>query len=156
MKAKGQPKYKQQPSDREVRAALDPNSYLKETPVWRFRDFDWEGPWGHAACIHCIGDIRKHIEQHLANFETMTWDEIVKASGAKRDGKGNNHHSIPVDKFTKPAKERLKEKGILADTLFSLRLDQCTRVYGVREGHCLRLVFFDPHHCDHTNSAYRF
>jgi hypothetical protein len=152
-KRKGQPKAKITPTGKEVRVGVDPDAYKKEPPVWRFRDFDWDGPWGHATCLHCVADLRKYIEKHLANFETMTWQEILNASGGKREGGGNNNHPISVEKLTSDAKKRLKEKGVFADTVFSLRLEQCIRLYGVREGNCLRLVFFDPHHCQKDGTA---
>lgn len=151
-----QPRFEEKPKGGDVRIAQDPNSYLKETPVWRFCDFDWEGPWGLESCKHRIDYIQTHIQLHLANLETMTWAEILKASGGKGAGKGNNSHDIPRDKFKKEAIERLNVKGIKADTIFSLRLDAGTRVYGVREGKCLRIAFFDPHHKEHDKSAYQY
>jgi hypothetical protein len=50
----------------------------------------------------------------------MTWDEILKASGGKREGKGNNNHHIHRDKFSKRARGRLGELQIYAEQLFSL------------------------------------
>lgn len=150
------PKAKQLPKAAEVRMAADPESYLKRTPVWRFSDFDWEGPWGHECVVAHVAKIRDHIEQHLASLETMTWQEILRANGGKGEGKGNNSHEVSTDKFKPDVKQRLKEKKIFADTLFSLRLDAGTRLYGVRENHCLRLVFFDPYHKDKNKCAYEF
>ncbi len=136
------------------RIASNPDSYLNETPVWRFSDFDWDGDWGYDSCAIRIASIRGHIEQHLASFETMTWGEILKASGGRRSG--NNSHDIARDKFKSAVQDRLAQKNVLADTLFSLRLDAGTRVYGVREGRCLRIVFFDPYHKDKGKCAYEF
>ncbi|PBB38692.1 hypothetical protein CK221_03290 [Mesorhizobium sp. WSM3868] len=84
----------------------------------------------------------------------MTWADIQKASGGRSSG--TNSHPISRDKFKKDVQDRLKERGILADTLFSLRLDAGTRLYGVRERNCLRIVFFDPHHKDRDKCAYEF
>jgi hypothetical protein len=150
------PKAKHKPSSAETArlGGNDPESYRTKNPVWRFSDFDWDSAWGYQCCVDHIGNIRQHIEQHLAWLETMTWDEILKASGGRSHG--NNSHEISRDKFKKDAQDRLKEKKILADTLFSLRLDAGTRVYGVREGHCLRIVFFDPFHKDKVKAAYDF
>lgn len=86
----------------------------------------------------------------------MTWNEILKASGGKAQGKGNNNHDIFRSYLKKEAQQRLSDLRRFADTLFSLRLDNCTRIYGVRESNCLRIVFFDPFHCDHAKSAYKF
>jgi hypothetical protein len=149
------PKVKRSPSRSEsVRLGADPESYLSQTPVWRFSDFDWESNWGHATCMSHVSNLRSHIEGHLASFETMTWAEILKASGGR--SQGNNSHEISRDKFKKEVQERLEQRRILADTLFSLRLDAGTRLYGVRERNCLRIVFFDPHHKDQQKCAYDF
>lgn len=155
-KKSNQPKTKKKGLSEQVRTSADPDSYLKQKPVWRFSDFDWNGPWGECTCTARAVHLRAHIEQHLANLESMTWDEIQKAAGGKGDGKGNNNHHIARDKLKKEAIERLNERGILADSLFSLRLDQGTRLYGVRENNCLRIVFFDPYHKEHDKCAYQF
>jgi hypothetical protein len=148
------PTAKFKPKSDSVKFGGNPDSYLHQTPVWRFSDFDWEGPWGLSTCVNRIAHIQSHIQKHLASFETMTWDEILRASGGKGDGKGNNNHHISRDKLKKLAIERLDSKNIMADSIFSLRLDQGTRIYGVREGRCLKITFFDPHHKDKGKSAY--
>jgi hypothetical protein len=148
------PKAKKNPSPEGPRVASDPESYLKQTPVWRFSDFDWDSDWGFTSCVERIANIRSHIEEHLASFETMTWAEILRASGGRNNG--NNSHEVQRDKFKTDVQKRLDSRKVLADTLFSLRLDAGTRVYGVREGRCLRIVFFDPFHKDKAKCAYQF
>ena len=148
-KAHRSPKYAES-----ARTQSDPDSYLKQTPVWRFSDFDWDSDWGNVCLVEHAAKLKTHIEAHLASFETMTWDEILKSSGGKK--LGNNSHPIPRDKFKKSVQKRLTDNKILADTLFSLRLEAGTRVYGVREGRCLRIVFFDPYHKDKAKCAYDY
>lgn len=155
-KGKGQPKLGGAPQDKTPKMASDPENYLKQTPVWRFSDFDWDGPWGAATCTEAIGNIRDHIELHLSSFETMTWADILKASGGRGKGGGTNSHPISRDKFKGGARKRLDDAKILADQIMSLRLDAGTRLYGVREGNCLRLLWFDPDHKDKTKCAYDF
>lgn len=152
---KERPKAKKAPSGIEsARLSTDPETYLKQTPVWRFSDFDWDSNWGYQSCSERGANIRDHIEKHLASFETMTWGEILRAAGGRSSG--NNSHEISRDKFKPAVQSRLTERKILADTLFSLRLDAGTRIYGVREGRCLRMVFFDPFHKDRNRCAYAF
>lgn len=153
-KGRERPKAKKHPSPEGPRVAADPESYLRQTPVWRFSDFDWDSDWGLASCAERIANLRNHIEDHLASFETMTWGEILKATGGRSNG--NNSHEIERDKFKADVQKRLNSRKVLADTLFSLRLDAGTRVYGVREGRCLRIVFFDPFHKDKAKCAYDF
>lgn len=154
-KNKERAKARNKPSSAEsARFETDPESYLRQSPMWRFSDFDWDSPWGYDCCVEYVANMRQHIEKHLASFETMTWDEILKASGGRSNG--NNSHEIPRDKFKAEVQKRLTSKKVLPDTLFSLRLDAGTRLYGVREGRCLRIVFFDPFHKDPNKSAYQF
>jgi hypothetical protein len=146
---KGKPKRVVDAVSGTPKITTDPDSYLQMKPVWRFSSFDWDGPWGLIACEKAKW--RMHVEQHLASFESMTWDEILKASGGKK--KGNNNHHIDRGKFTKSAKDRLEKMGILGDTLFSLRLESCIRIYGIRVDNCLRILWFDPFHCDKKNGT---
>ncbi len=79
----------------------------------------------------------------------MTWFNIKSQSGGKAEGRGTNHHLLPIDKFTKDAQRRL---GALklddADELFSLRLGNTLRLYGIKDGRVLRFVWHDPYHGD--------
>ncbi|MNE91243.1 hypothetical protein D3C80_1888300 [compost metagenome] len=54
------------------------------------------------------------------------------------------------------AKKRLEQLKVYADEIMSLRLDAGTRVYGIREGNCLQLLWFDPHHKDRNKAVYDF
>lgn len=153
---KGHPKVGRAPPDKTPRTGGDPQSYLTQTPVWRFSDFDWDGPWGEPTCTSRIGHLRSHIEQHLASLETMSWSSILSAAGGKGRGKGTNNHEIPRDKFKGEAKKRLEAQNVYAEKIMSLRLDAGTRLYGVREGNCLRLLWFDPDHKDRNKCAYDF
>lgn len=76
----------------------------------------------------------------------MTWGGILDAAGGKKPGHGNNSHAIPRDGFTRLAQKRLETQGVFSDDLFSLRLEQTIRLYGVRDGHYLQIVWFDPYH----------
>lgn len=132
------------PQAAQPRMAAEPDAYKRKHPVWRFSHFDWDGPWGIMACLS--KDLRKHVEQHLASFETMTWAEIERAAGGKGEGKGTNHHPLSRDKFSKSARDRLADRKIYGDVFFSLRLEATVRIYGIREENCLRVVWFDPYH----------
>jgi hypothetical protein len=133
--------------------AEDPENYLRLSPVWRFSSFDWNGPWGISACVG--SKWRDHIEGHLSSFETMTWAEILKASGGRSHG--TNSHPIKLDKFSKMAREQLSALGVYADTLFSLRLAATVRIYGIRQGSCLQILWFDPFHMSgDTRAAYKW
>lgn len=138
------PVTKVSPGAHEPRQNVSPTSYLAETPVWRFSQFDWEGPWGLTALNGCSW--YKHISQHLAGFETMAWREILSASGGKREGNGTNSHPIPVPNLSPGAQGRLNDLRIKAESVFSLRLEACVRIYGLQEGRVLKMLWFDPFH----------
>jgi hypothetical protein len=81
------------------------------------------------------------IRDKLANFETMTWNEILL------DAKKQNHN-VSVDKLIKEAQERLLE-------IFSEQLDELTclhltgkgRVWGIMIGRgVMDLLWWDAEH----------
>jgi hypothetical protein len=82
---------------KEPKKAADPEDYLKEHPSWRLNNAQMEHPFGwHDIDSATAGSIRKK----LADFESMTWAEIlVKASD-------RNHH-IPVTKLSTEARNAL-------------------------------------------------
>lgn len=114
-----------------------------ETIAWRFSIVDLLGPWGWQT--KAGKDWWPKIFPKLKAFESMTWAEITQGTGGKF--RGNNSHLVPVAKLAQQAKARLKEIGQedLSD-LFSLRLDGTTRIYGIRDGRALKLLWYDPDH----------
>jgi len=52
------------------------------------------------------------------NFESMTWQEVIDASGGRREGGGNNSHEVPVENLIPEARKRLKELNYNDLTLF--------------------------------------
>ena len=80
------------------------------------------------------------IRAKLAQFESMTWNEVLV--GSKKQ-----NHSVEVPALCKEAQERLVEMG-LGDTatLISLRLSGKERVWGLRQGATLLVLWWDPEH----------
>lgn len=123
-------------------------NYKEKRISWAISTFDYDGPWGIEAVKK--ENWIKHLTVHISSFETMTWDELLKASGGRAEGKGNNHHEINVDNLSKKAKGRLNEINWIedTDTIFSLRLQSKIRIYGVRDDNILKILWFDPWHDD--------
>ena len=70
----------------------------------------------------------------------MTWGEILGKSGDK-------HHSIDVHRLSKTAQDRLREIRLDdIDDVISLRVTGQERIFGVRFGSVLRLLWWDPLH----------
>lgn len=123
---------------------------MVERPAWAFSIFDWDGPWGVRALVSC--DYRKHVEKHLSEFERMTWGSITAASGGKT--KGTNNHSLSIGQLSRKARDRLEETGQQRlEEVYSLRLEGTVRVYGVREGRVLRIMWIDPWHGDNGRAV---
>jgi hypothetical protein len=132
MGKKKQPKVANPPTTEKVpRIAEDPDP-RKRTPVWRFQMLDLDGPFGWRKC-HDF----EVVMHRLRNFETMKWSEII---GAKS-------HVIPVDQLGNEAQVRLQELRLDdLDNLVSLRITQASRVFGILDGHCCKLLWWDPEH----------
>jgi hypothetical protein len=76
----------------------------------------------------------------------MTWGALLATSGGRSHG-GNNHHSMPVTKLVASAQNRLSDIGFEeVDEIFSLRITNTLRIYGIREDRILRIIWRDPHH----------
>lgn len=82
----------------------------------------------------------------------MTWAEISQVAGDRR--RGNNHHHIGVEDLTREAQKRLSEiNQDDVDGIFSFRLAGRKRIYGIREGRVLKLLWYDPFHGDNKKAV---
>lgn len=140
---------KKQPKSRKVQArkipskAANVDSYLQQSPVWRLSLVDHDGKWGWKAIGHTRWE--KDLLPKLQDFESMSWHEIDKASGGRRQG--TNSHPIDVEKLCKEAQDRLTELNINdIDQVYSLRLQGEHRVIGIRENNILKIIWFDFKH----------
>ncbi len=82
---------------------------------------------------------------HLVALEGLTWADIKAQAGGRR--RGTNHHPIEFAEFTPTARHRLEQLRLDEfASLFSLRLTNTLRLYGVRDGRVMQLVWHDPFH----------
>ena len=88
------------------------------------------------------------ILPHLKGFETQTWSEILLR--AKKQ-----NHSIDVDYLNKGARDRLDERHIEAEAVYSLRLSGTHRLYGIIDGSVFSLLWFDADHGDNDTCVCR-
>ena len=80
------------------------------------------------------------IRVRLSSFESMTWNQILV------EGK-TRHHSIEVWKLCKEAQERLRIIGLGdAEEVVSLGLSGRERIWGIRQGVALLVLWWDPEH----------
>lgn len=139
------------PPGRQARAKEDPGSTEAQTPAWQFHRCDEEhGLWGWGKLSP--EKRQRIISGHLVHFEKLTWAKLKEQAGGRSTG--TNHHSLQIENFSPEAKARLSELHLEDyDELFSLRLMNTIRLYGIREGRVLRFVWHDPHHGS-TRAAY--
>lgn len=147
------PKIKNDPPFRQPTHICDPASFDKMSLRFRFDLLDFD---------HDLWGWEKLSAQQYINFlkfvrdvEKQTWAEIKLAAGGKRQG--TNHHPLEITRFSKNAQKRLQElnlQAIVGDTIFSLRLNNVTRVYGIREIEFFRPIWHDPYHDQADKAAY--
>jgi len=144
------PKFGGVPRSREIRQGGNPDSFETQTISWHFHQIDQNHDlWGWAKLK---AKDWKLILAELMSLETMTWAKLKEAAGGRNHG--TNHHSLPTEKFCKRARERLAEKHLEEyEEIFSLRLSNTLRLYGIRDGRVLRIIWHDPYHGT-DNGAY--
>lgn len=103
---------------------------------WRVDLVDFDGNWGWEKATARV--VLSEVVPKLHNFETMNWADVEGPSGS---------HFVSVDSLCDGAQERLKEiNQVDLDKLFSLRITGERRLWGVRDGHVLRVLWWDPKH----------
>lgn len=79
----------------------------------------------------------KAILAKLAQVETMTWAELLSTGS----------HPISVTDISRAARQHLGELGLEeVEELFSLRLSGRERVWGIRDRHRFKVLWYDPDH----------
>jgi len=110
-------------------------SELEGKPAWQVQFIDLDGRWSwlNLESDQLIDDILPSLK----NFESMDWNEIL----------GRNNHAITIDRIISDAKRRLRDlKHDDTDSLISLRLTGKKRIWGIKVGHVLKLLWWDPQH----------
>lgn len=104
------------------------------TPLWSFQRLDVGGPW----CWSKIesGDIADVLSK-MGFFETMSWTELA----------GDGCHPIAINRLHKNAQTRLQEiNQDDIEELYSFRLSGRQRLWGIKHGRVVTLLWWDPHH----------
>jgi hypothetical protein len=137
------PKIREQPESGRIKTGGDPDSFDAQTIAWQFHRLDYphsDWGWEKLKAVDWKGILR-----HLRDFEGLTWANIQSQSGGRRHG--SNSHSLEISELSKGAQQRLLELGLDEyDSVFSLRINNTLRLYGLRDGRVLQLVWHDPHH----------
>ncbi len=114
----------------------NPNSD-HEKLSWQVYLLDFGGPWGWD---NLDADTLKYIHGKLAQFETMTWAEINHPN--------TGCHPIKLKELGNEAQKRLTQIKLIGveEELFSLRLSGRERLWGIRERHIFKILWWDPRH----------
>jgi hypothetical protein len=137
------PKVRESPQSHIVKTGGNPASFDSQTISWHFHRLDRvhaEWGWDKLRARQW-----REILTHLVSFEGLTWAEIQNQSGGRK--RGSNSHSLEITELCKAAQDRLVELRLDDfESVFSLRINNTLRLYGVRDGRVLQLVWHDPHH----------
>jgi len=88
----------------------------------------------------------RNILDKILHYSVRTWRDI-KTETHDKDSK-TKHHSLSYDQLSESAKERIAKLQLddYIDAIFSMRLDNKTRVIGLRDGQFFVVKWFDPNH----------
>lgn len=140
-----EPKSAVTPLTRQVRTDADPEKLESQTLAWHFHRLDWEHlRWGFKQ----LGPTQwRDLLNHLISFEGLTWAKLKEQSGGRGKGGGTNHHTLDIGDLCRDAQNRLVDLRLDEyDGVFSLRLGNCLRLYGIRDDRVFRLLWWDCHH----------
>lgn len=141
-KTQKQPKRRESIGSKIPSACENPDSFMGKHPAWKFARCDKKhGEWGF-----CHEQFDSEIMEKLESFESMTWAEILEASGGKSRGKGNNNHFIEIENLHKTARQRMEKLKIITDEVFSLRVNGKTRLYGLLDDGTFSIIWLDRNH----------
>lgn len=146
------PQYRESPLSKSPRVLQNPDSDDEGFPAWQFSLFDKEHSlWGW-------GVFKNNVEEvlcFLSSLESMTWHKIKQQSGGRGHKGGTNHHTVQVVELTKPARDRLRELKLDEHSeLFSLRANNRTRIYGIRNNKIIKVLWYDEYHGDNSQAVY--
>lgn len=119
------------------KSSIDPTSYLGKNPVWQFRRIDKEhARWSLRDCCN----FNKDVLEKLHDFEGMPWSEIINTNGV------DTNHFVQITDLCKEAQKRLETLKVYEDELFSLRLSNTKRLFGILNDGVFRVLWYDPKH----------
>lgn len=102
---------------------------------WHLGALDRDGPFGWSKMLGA--DFWETIAARLKSLETMTWANLGSTGS----------HFVAINHIASEARKRLEEIGQDdVDALYSLRLRGKPRIWGIRNRHILKVLWWDPDH----------
>ena len=111
---------------------------------WSLEIADCSGEWGFTAELFkskwCNGLLKKFLE-----LEKTTWAIIANQTGGP--SRGTNSHHVPISDIVNEAKKRLAQLYLDdLDDIYSLRISNKERIYGIVQDTVLFMIWYDPNH----------
>lgn len=127
------------PTQKKIPRGADKARKIGEEHIsWHLGILDKDGDWTWRGIDEKT--IWKEIHSKLSEFERKTWNEILIKEKYR-------NHKVSVSDICSEAQKRLaKIKQDDTDDLISLRLSGEKRVWGIRLGSILKILWWDPHH----------
>lgn len=138
---KKKPKLLSTPTNEKVpKVAINPDNYLSTYPSWNFSLCDTEHEKWKIGAI----ELDEDLLDKLKSFEKITWGDLMRASGGR--SYGTNHHFIKIEDLVREAQLRLENLKIMEDSLFSIRLNGQSRLFGILRSGIFSLLWLDRNH----------
>ncbi|MCL1986575.1 MAG: hypothetical protein FWG64_01190 [Firmicutes bacterium] len=111
--------------------------------IWIFDNVDNDGLFRfdpNRPDMNCADILDKIIQ-----YSKRTWSDI---KAEKHDKGKTKHHHLSGDGFSKAALERIHSLkiNVADDAIFSIRINNLTRIIGLRDGEKFIIKWFDPAH----------
>jgi len=122
------------PGKREKKARIRPEGSAHEKISWHFRIMEQGGRWG-------LESIEKeewrHIVSKMSDYESQTWGEL----------EGDRNHSIPVKDLCPEAQKSIQKRQLDdVDSVFSIHFNGVERLFGIRDRHVFKILWWDRKH----------
>lgn len=125
------------------RIASVPVSTDNQKMIWVFDSVDVDG-------IFCFDPHREDFDAEdifdkLLNFSKKSWSELRRET---HDYGKSKHHFLADAELSKEAEERIAKLHLEddRDRIYSLRLENLTRIIGIRDGEKFVVKWYDPKH----------
>lgn len=109
--------------------------YLTLRPSWQISRIDEQGRWGW----NNIGaeEFENEVISKVKNLESNTWGQIL----------GPKNHEVLISEICRDAQKRLVQLNLEdIESLVTLRLTGRKRIWGIRDGSVLKILWWDPEH----------
>jgi hypothetical protein len=131
------------PAKRVVRLGGNPDSIYQMLMRWTTEHADCEDDWSWGPRQWSAADWAEVIFPKLANFQTMLWREIERAT---TDTGHHMHHSMSVEVICDECQTRLLELEKVDGDIYRFRLGNRRRLWGFRVLNIFEILWYDPSH----------